>query len=152
MPHCELIIKRHVTIWLMHQLTMKYLNGPLGGWIGPHMSPCMLSRKARDSCPTFAGDGCTINFPWQHAVHEKSFDWRTLWFFNVCPDELLIIFGIITLRGWTNRSCQIINCYGWWTSVPPPYMIHSYWDLYNTNQKAILVIFPTHTFSPIIFL
>ena len=29
--------------------TMKYLNGPHGGWIGPHMSPCILSKKRMES-------------------------------------------------------------------------------------------------------
>jgi len=54
--------------------TIKYLNGPLGGWIGPHISPCMRSRKARDWCPILANDGRTISFPWEHAMHGKSFD------------------------------------------------------------------------------
>ena len=37
--------------------TIKYLNGPEGGWIGPHMSPWILSRNLGDSLSTFIDEG-----------------------------------------------------------------------------------------------
>src|SRR5512141_755553 len=52
--------------------TMKYLNGPDRGWIGPHMSPCILARKTGDSSLIFRRDGLVINFPFVQAGQIKS--------------------------------------------------------------------------------
>jgi hypothetical protein len=52
--------------------TMKYLNGPLIGCIGPHMSPCILSRNFSSSVCILRGEGLKINFPVAQAVHIKS--------------------------------------------------------------------------------
>jgi hypothetical protein len=52
--------------------TMKYLNGPLFGCIGPHMSPCIISRNFSDFVCILRGEGLKINFPVAHAVHMKS--------------------------------------------------------------------------------
>ncbi|KAF8113068.1 hypothetical protein N665_0057s0020 [Sinapis alba] len=59
------VVKRHTFDHLLDASinTMKYLNGPHGGWIGPHISPCILSKNIGDSLPTFAGDGRVISFP-----------------------------------------------------------------------------------------
>ena len=54
--------------------TMKYLNDPHGGCIGPQISPCIHSKNEIDSFLIFSGDGLIINFPCEHAVHEKSLD------------------------------------------------------------------------------
>ena len=50
--------------------TIKYLNGPQGGCTGTQISPWILSKKDGDSILIFYGDGLTINFPWEHALHE----------------------------------------------------------------------------------
>ena len=55
---------------------MKYLNGSLGGLIGPHMSPWIRSKNVGDSIPTLAGDGLIFNFPWKQATHDNLFKWR----------------------------------------------------------------------------
>jgi hypothetical protein len=52
--------------------TMKYLNGPLIGYIGPHMSPCILSRNFSGSVYILRGEGIKINFPVAQTVHIKS--------------------------------------------------------------------------------
>jgi hypothetical protein len=52
--------------------TMKYMNGPLIGCIGPHMSPCIISRNFCGSICILRGEGLKINFPVAHAVHIKS--------------------------------------------------------------------------------
>jgi hypothetical protein len=52
--------------------TMKYLNGPLIGCIGPHMSPCILSRNFSGSVCILKGEGLKINFSVAHAMHMKS--------------------------------------------------------------------------------
>jgi hypothetical protein len=51
---------------------MKYLNGPLIGYIGSHMSPCIISRNFNGLVCTLRGEGLKINFPVVHAVHMKS--------------------------------------------------------------------------------
>jgi hypothetical protein len=52
--------------------TMKYLNGPLIGCIGPHMSPCILLRNFSGFVCILRGEGLKINFPVAHVVHMKS--------------------------------------------------------------------------------
>jgi hypothetical protein len=52
--------------------TMKYLNGPLIGCIGPHMSPYILSRNFSGSVRILRGNGLKINFPVAQVVHIKS--------------------------------------------------------------------------------
>jgi hypothetical protein len=51
--------------------TMKYLNGPLIGCIGPHMLPCILSRNFSGSIYILRGEGLKINFPVAQAMHIK---------------------------------------------------------------------------------
>jgi hypothetical protein len=51
--------------------TMKYLNDPLIGCIGPHMSPYILLRNFSCSVCILRGDGLKINFPVAQAVHIK---------------------------------------------------------------------------------
>jgi hypothetical protein len=51
--------------------TMKYLNDPLIGFIGPHMSPCILSRNFSGSICILRGEGLKINFLVAHVVHIK---------------------------------------------------------------------------------
>ena len=43
--------------------TIKYLNGPDGGCIGPQISPWILSNKDGDSIAIFKGDGMIISLP-----------------------------------------------------------------------------------------
>jgi hypothetical protein len=52
--------------------TMKYLNGPFIGCIGPHMSPCILSRNFSGYVCILRGEGLKINFSVAHVVHVKS--------------------------------------------------------------------------------
>jgi hypothetical protein len=52
--------------------TMKYLNGPLIGCIGPHMSHCIFLRNFSGSVCILRGEGLKINFPVAHTVHMKS--------------------------------------------------------------------------------
>jgi hypothetical protein len=51
---------------------MKYLNDPLIGCIGPHMSPCILSMNFSGSVCILRGEGLMINFSITHVVHMKS--------------------------------------------------------------------------------
>ena len=78
---------------------MKYLNGPDDGWIGPHMSPWILSRKLGLSSLTLVGDGRVISFPKEHAEHGRSFLERTLRSLRGCPVEFSIIRRIIETPG-----------------------------------------------------
>jgi hypothetical protein len=52
--------------------TMKYLNDPHDGCIGPHISPYILSRNFSGSVCILRGEGLKINFHVAHAVHKKS--------------------------------------------------------------------------------
>ena len=52
--------------------TMKYLDDPHGGCMGPQISLCIHSKNEIDSFLIFSGDGLIFNFPCKHAVHEKS--------------------------------------------------------------------------------
>jgi hypothetical protein len=52
--------------------TIKYLNDPLYGYIGPHMSPCILSMNFSGSICILIGEGLKINFPIAHVMHMKS--------------------------------------------------------------------------------
>jgi hypothetical protein len=52
--------------------TIKYLNDPLIGCIGPHMSPCILSRNFSGLVCILRCDCLKINFLAAHAVHMKS--------------------------------------------------------------------------------
>ena len=54
-----------------------YKKGPHGGWIGPHMSLCILSKKTSDSNVTLPNDGRTINLPCEQAAHEYSLGKRS---------------------------------------------------------------------------
>jgi hypothetical protein len=42
--------------------TIKYLNGPDNGFIGPQISPWILLRNLSGSTLILRGDGLTINF------------------------------------------------------------------------------------------
>jgi hypothetical protein len=50
---------------------MKYLNDPLIGCIGPHMSPCILSRNFSGLVCILRGEGLKINFPLAQVMHIK---------------------------------------------------------------------------------
>ena len=50
--------------------TIKYLKGPLGGFMGPQMSPCILCGKGGDSYTTLAKEGQVINLSYEHGVHK----------------------------------------------------------------------------------
>jgi hypothetical protein len=63
--------------------TMKYLNDPLIGCIGPHMSPYILSKNFSGSVCILRGEGLKINFPIAQAVHTKSEVLGNL--FKLCP-------------------------------------------------------------------
>jgi hypothetical protein len=52
--------------------TIKYLNNPFIDCIGPHMSPCILSRIFSGSVCILRGEGIKINFSVAHVVHMKS--------------------------------------------------------------------------------
>jgi hypothetical protein len=52
--------------------TMKYKHGPLIGYIGPHMSPCILLRNFSGSVCILRGEGLKINFPVAQVMHIKS--------------------------------------------------------------------------------
>ncbi|PRQ43120.1 hypothetical protein RchiOBHm_Chr3g0465021 [Rosa chinensis] len=70
--------------------TMKYLNGPHGGWIGPHISPCIRCRKRLESFSVFAYDGLIFNFPNEQAWHNVLLYTRSL-LVRGCPwDEFRI--------------------------------------------------------------
>jgi len=51
---------------------MKYLNVPDNGWIGPQISPWILSRNFSGSALILRYDGLKINFPVAQAVQQKS--------------------------------------------------------------------------------
>lgn len=89
--------------------TMKYLNGPDRGCIGPHMSPYIRARNIGISSFTLHMDGLVINFPVAHAWHMKSSWFRNFFTLILCPCELLIIFLIIPRHGWPILSCQREN-------------------------------------------
>jgi hypothetical protein len=52
--------------------TMKYLNSPLVGCIGPHISPCILSMNFSGLVCVLRGEGLKVNFPVAQAMHIKS--------------------------------------------------------------------------------
>jgi hypothetical protein len=52
--------------------TVKYMNGPQIGCVGPHISPCILSRNFSGSVCILRDECLKINFPVAHAVHMKS--------------------------------------------------------------------------------
>jgi hypothetical protein len=54
--------------------TMKYLNDPNNGFIGPQISPEILSRNLSGSTLILKGDGFTINFSIAQVVYIKSED------------------------------------------------------------------------------
>ena len=49
--------------------TIKYLNSPHDGHVGPHISFCILSKTLRDSTATLLLEGLVISFPNEHAEH-----------------------------------------------------------------------------------
>lgn len=54
---------------------MKYLKGPQGGLIGPHIYPSILSsRNDGDSNVVLFIDGVIMNFPREQVGHNNSFD------------------------------------------------------------------------------
>ena len=59
--------------------TITYLKGPLWGFMGPQMSPCILCKKDGDSYAILE-KGRVINFPHKHGVNKGY------------PNELSIIF------------------------------------------------------------
>ena len=79
--------------------TMKYLNGPDNGWIGPQISPWILSRNFSGSTWILKYDGLKSNFPVAQAVQPKSLSWENLIFSISWPIELPIIFHIILFQG-----------------------------------------------------
>jgi hypothetical protein len=97
--------KRHICNHLVDVPinTMKYLNGPLIGYIGPHMSPCILSRNFSGSVYILRGEGIKINFPVAQAVHIKSEILGNL--IKLWHVQLPMIFHIIPTPGWPNLSC-----------------------------------------------
>jgi hypothetical protein len=62
--------------------TMKYLNGPLVGCIGSHMSLCILSKNFSGSVYVLRGEGLKINFSVAQVMHIKSEVLENL--FNLC--------------------------------------------------------------------
>ena len=50
--------------------TIKYLKGPLGGFMGSQMSPYILCRKDEDLYADLIKEGRVINFPCQHGIHK----------------------------------------------------------------------------------
>lgn len=48
--------------------TRKNLNGPLGGSIGPHISPCILSKKAGILNIVLEGAGLVMSLPLEQAI------------------------------------------------------------------------------------
>jgi hypothetical protein len=58
--------------------TMKYLNEPDKGWIGPQMSPSILCRNTGELSLIFTRDGLVIGFPFAHAVPIESSRFRKL--------------------------------------------------------------------------
>jgi hypothetical protein len=52
--------------------TIKYMNGPLIDCIGPHISPCILSRNFSSSVCILRGEGLKISFSVVQAMHIKS--------------------------------------------------------------------------------
>jgi hypothetical protein len=52
--------------------TMKYMNNPLDGCIGPRMSPCIFSMNFSGYVYILIGEGLMINFSVTHVVHMKS--------------------------------------------------------------------------------
>ena len=88
--------------------TIKYRNVPQGGCIGPHISPCILSRKFNVSLLTFPGDGLIINFPCEHGIHVMLIGIVIL-FFKEWPVELEIILRIMDLPGWPSLSCHCLK-------------------------------------------
>ena len=72
------------------------MNGPHGGCIGPHISPCIRSKNVIDSLLILAGECLMINLPWEQAEQENSLGRKIFWFFNECSHEFVIIFYIIT--------------------------------------------------------
>jgi hypothetical protein len=51
--------------------TIKYMNDPLIGCIGPHISPYILLRNFNGSICILRGKGLKINFSVAHAMHMK---------------------------------------------------------------------------------
>lgn len=43
--------------------TIKYWNSPQGGWMGPHISPWILSKKVEDFKTTLVKDSLIIILP-----------------------------------------------------------------------------------------
>jgi len=54
--------------------TMKYLNNPHDGCIGPQISPCIRSKNEIDLFLLFLVMALLSIFFCEHAVHEKSSD------------------------------------------------------------------------------
>ncbi|KAM7517273.1 hypothetical protein LguiA_006856 [Lonicera macranthoides] len=50
--------------------TIKYLKGPLGGSIGPQISPCILWRKDGASEEILRYEGFVMNLPCEQGVQK----------------------------------------------------------------------------------
>jgi hypothetical protein len=85
--------------------TIKYMNDPLIGCIGSHMSPYIISRNFSGFVCILRGECLKINFPVAHVVHMKSEVLKKLTSFKLRPMTLLMIFHIIPTRGYPNLSC-----------------------------------------------
>src|SRR5690242_17213299 len=51
--------------------TIKYRNGPHGGWIGQHISPWIRCRKRGASLWTLVVEGFVINLPCAHGTQRS---------------------------------------------------------------------------------
>ena len=89
--------------------TIKYLNGPDKGWMGPQISPWMRSRNFSGSAFILRCEGLKINFPVAHEVHTKSKVFGNFLSLIPCPHELLMIFLIMPMPGWPRHLCQVLN-------------------------------------------
>ena len=65
--------------------TIKYLKGPLGGSIGPQISPCILWRKDGDSEAILRKEGFVMSLPCEQGVQKYPLGMVNLWFANECP-------------------------------------------------------------------
>ena len=50
--------------------TINYLKGPLRGFMGPQMSPCIICRKDGDLYAILIKEGPVINFHCERGVHK----------------------------------------------------------------------------------
>jgi hypothetical protein len=94
--------------------TMKYLNGPDNGCMGPHMSPWIHSRNLSGSTWILSDEGLKISFPITHEVQTKSFYFEILVSFKLWPVQFAIIFLIVPILQWPKHECQVLNVSTFW--------------------------------------